>query len=729
MKSYACYISLLLLACLGIASCNEHEWGETEAFQGIELTVSCGNLEATRATMSGEEEYNENVIRTLHYFFYLSGKTDENAVMRGTVTLDEGTKDQAIVRIPLNDTELNSVVFPRPANECEVYLIANLPSDVTLPTYNTSLNNLKALAVTANFKEQMPQSSFVMEGTGKAVIGNRNNTVAANGSIELKRLAAKLTTRISVEETFEDTDGKVWRPVIDQMTVTFDNAVSNTTLGGARGSQRFNYEDRTRMGTKTEDNKTLYVFSPFYSYPCTWDYRDEKALVMYVMLPWVCEENGSSRYEDCYYKVFPGTMQLDCNSWYNMDLHIGVLGSFSPTEEPIEIKDFAYRVVDWTNGFDDWTAGLEIETEILSAHYLVVERNDYVVNNKNEFDIPFITSHKCIIKNLKVTRTNFGTDNNKPPVEEDITNTAQSGDWLTLNGNVIKLNHELNNDFINTTNYDYSPYVFTFTLCHENNPNFYEEITITQKPAISITAQLNSYREQYPNGTNGYQFVNGIAAGSSGNYTYGGAIGLSGQTKNPYMYVIEITVLPAGSDYILGDPRSETPATPQETQGLDFSHFRSAPGVEGTASRTLTKYYSTNKDKSVENMIAPKFRIASSHGTVSSFITYNDAFNRAATYQEDGYPAGRWRVPTLAEVRFVAKLFADGKIPALFNSGTGYWCATGRVTPSNGGGVSITDNTSGTYTIRSVYDEWYWEQSAYPRLTNYNVFTWGDEIN
>ena len=111
-------------------------------------------------------------------------------------------------------------------------------------------------------------------------------------------------------------------------------------------------------------------------------------------------------------------------------------------------------------------------------------------------------------------------------------------------------------------------------------------------------------------------------------------------------------------------------------------------------------------------------------------ITFDDVFNRAATYQEDGYPAGRWRVATKSEVHFVAKLYADGKIPPLFSSGTSYWCNNGKVTPTSGGDVTISYETGGTGSTRPVYDEWYWEHADVYRLdvNNRNTFTWGDEV-
>jgi hypothetical protein len=372
-----------------------------------------------------------------------------------------------------------------------------------------------------------------------------------------------------------------------------------------------------------------------------------------------------------------------------------------------------------------------MNTELLSAHYLVVEKNNYVVNNKNTFEIPFITSHECEISGLTVTRKVFVNGNSVTPSDQILTTTAQNNGWLTLEGNTIKLNHALNNDFINTSTYDYTPYTFTFTLRHKNNPDkFKETITIVQKPAISITAHLNSLYEATNGGTkSGYVYVNGKTSGSE----WGGVgdVQASGNNSNPYMYTIEVSVLPSGSNYILGDPRTKY------VFGTDIASkesFTSAPPVAGGDDRRLANYYGTIKDETVENMIAPKFRISSAHGRLPSLIGYNDVFNRAASYQEDGYPAGRWRVPTRAEVEFIYKLFLDELIPPLFYGTTAYWCANGKVQPS-GDNVTFTTDKTGSSPVRCVYDEWYWEHSDHPRMTPltsshpnmYNGFTWGDD--
>lgn len=720
-------ILYLIIIMVGLCSCTENagEWGDSRKM--LELTVQCSSVGATRAdgVMGGEHALNEDLIKTLHYFLYRKGETSKNALFMGSNTLEAGTQDNAVIRVPLNDSELNEMLFPRPANECEVYVIANLPDGVEIPA-NTSLDNLKALVVSADFKGSITQPSFVMDGLGIATIVNRNKVLAAAGEIPLKRLAAKFSLRISVSESFVDTDGAKWEPDISGLSISMQRGASSANLSATFASGLFDYGARGRTGEKTETvdatTSTFNLFHPFYSYPKAWEYQSADALSFSIVLPWTCQlPDGGQKYQNCYYRVFPNTMHLERNNWYNIDLNIGVLGSFSATDAPVVIDSLTYKVVDWKNGRGDWSSGLEMNAELLGAHYLIVEQNEYQLNSKDNFTLSFITSHECVIKNLKVTIPDFGSDSNPKKTDKDITSKATAENWLTLDGNLIRLNHKLNNDFVNTTDYDCAPYTFTFTLCHKNNEErFYENLTITQYPAITIEAHLNSDYAANPNNKGGYQFVNGRASNSSGSGDYGGAHGLRGQNTNPNMYVITTTVLPAGSDFVLGDPREEAETNPLATNAA------MAPGVEGGANRRLSWYHKTITGSEVQNMISPKFRIASSYG-VTNQITHQNAINRAASYQEDGYPAGRWRVPTMAEVLFIIKLSSDGKIPTLFSEGSKYWCANGSVTPQDGGGYTTSLSTTGNGPVRCVYDDWYWERSAVPRLSNFSVFTWGDE--
>ncbi len=126
-------------------------------------------------------------------------------------------------------------------------------------------------------------------------------------------------------------------------------------------------------------------------------------------------------------------------------------------------------------------------------------------------------------------------------------------------------------------------------------------------------------------------------------------------------------------------------------------------------------------------MIAPSFRIASSYGVTSS-LSYDNASRRCASYQEDGFPAGRWRLPTAAEIEYCVTLSAKGRLPRLFGEqgeSTDYWSANGYITV-NGNNVTPQINSfSNNRYVRCVYDDWYWGHDRVAAAQH--TFMWGDE--
>ena len=328
----------------------------------------------------------------------------------------------------------------------------------------------------------------------------------------------------------------------------------------------------------------------------------------------------------------------------------------------------------------------------------------------------------------------------------------------------IVVTHRLNRDMSDTENYDVAPWTIRFRIRHvtdsEGNENkYYEDIIIEQRPAIIIKPEPNSGGTDYR-----YVFVNGSQnAGSnqggstwnptansdgswtsttqrtagSGGWTYylgNSPSGVSNSNnKATSMYVIETSVLPTTgtiSTYMLGDPR----ATAVDNLGQSWSQSKTA--WYGTSPRRLTYYYPANTDAAYNNFIAPKIRIASSHGATLP-MTFADAQRRCASYQEDGYPAGRWRLPTKAEIEYIAQLNSDNKIELLLGSASGttdYFCNSGYMTvqqnrtPSYTAITNISGDSNARY-VRCVYDDWYWGESSNDRLADNNktTFTWGDQ--
>ena len=115
-----------------------------------------------------------------------------------------------------------------------------------------------------------------------------------------------------------------------------------------------------------------------------------------------------------------------------------------------------------------------------------------------------------------------------------------------------------------------------------------------------------------------------------------------------------------------------------------------------------------NRDTSANAVIAPRFLVSSNFNNMSSWPQSNETcVRRAATYQEAGYPAGRWRLPTEAEINFMMTLQQKGVIPELYAFGSSYQCANGRAVQITAAGARTSVNPTNCY-IRFVYDLWYW---------------------
>lgn len=743
----ASYIKSLILGVLAASVCACNEVDPENNSAGITLDVLA--TPATKADKVGEDLYNENQINSIHYFFYSKGDHSQ-AILYGNQT-GLNVKGQASVRVNMDEGTVNNILFPRPENKCDVFIIVNLPSGTEIPT-DTSLENLKAIALSADFTSTNKQSSFVMQGLGEAVIIDRKQTLAASGTIPVARVASKLTVGVIVPPKYELKDNndvvqETWIPQPEGLKVVLHKGKNTATIGAEPqpvGSNHFisseqMFSDGTLPGVALSTGDRAFACkSPFYTYPEIWDLGDDDAPYLAITLPWSLDDgSGSYSFQDCYYKVLLNGTSLEANNWYNVNVRLGVLGSFTEKDPQIEIQDnyVTYYVEDWTEALTDNENIMMniVQAEIKGAQYLVVPTTSYTLYNQNSVAIPFSSSHECEIVDVTATKTDFS----KSTPETVSVNGA--GAWLGIDGNHINFTHTLNND-LSSKKYDVSPIIVTFTIRHttanDAKHEYTERITITQYPALTISFK-ESETKNYNNGTyTGYVFVNNGENLTNLGDNSGTTVDRTSNNANRNLYVISTSVLPNGSNYILGDPRLKTIDNLDWTVNKGTNNrpnyqngWASAPSVYGTSPRPLTYYYRTGNTEDYEMIIAPKFRIASSYGATQP-ENYENSNRRCASYQEDGFPAGRWRLPTRAEIEYIAQLNVDGYIPRLLGQASGstdYWCGTGYVSvnPSAGTMVFTSGTTDNSHYIRCVYDEWYWENSSKATVAK-NTFTWGD---
>lgn len=165
--------------------------------------------------------------------------------------------------------------------------------------------------------------------------------------------------------------------------------------------------------------------------------------------------------------------------------------------------------------------------------------------------------------------------------------------------------------------------------------------------------------------------------------------------------------------YRIGDPRVEG--------NLSLANYLYKPSTVRNADETTStgaaeyraweeplKVLIASQNANDGNIIAPRFLLSSSLNCMTdggnSFV---NAQKRAATYQEAGYPAGRWRLPTEAEIAFMIARQNEGIIPSVWGT-TDYWCADGRVVHRGSNTNTYFSAHSGNAYNRFVYDLWYW---------------------
>ena len=742
------YCILCCAAFFAVASCNSGIIPEGNSIKSGDITLSVSSSapgsRAVTGDISGVASLNENKIKTIHYFFYPKNvgenNTDRQPAHYGKKENLTNVQNDYSWTVNVTDDKLKTILFPLPYNRCDVYVVVNMPQNISKaiddnPDFDKSLSNLRNQVLQANFTTTDLQDSFVMEGLGVAEIIDRKQLLAASGEIYVERVAAKIAVKVRVEEQFTTTDGEtstngmVWESMPADMTIELVNGVSTAVLG-ATPSPVTDDNKFTTVPRGVTANEGVWSCDPFYSYPSSWEVGEENEPYLRITLPCKTEYeknvNGEPvpyvETQKCIYKIILGGETLTRNTWYDLDIKLGILGGFENEKEvELPLEDTHYFVA-------DWSTGVNADSEIQGARYLIVEQDRYELYTQDEIRIPFTSSHLCEIVDMSSDRNK----NKATVIYPDYSGTTPDDDreidwgsdwYLAIENNEIVLRRQLRNDIsAGKGNFDYAAYTFMFTIRHsdtDENGNlygdiYYKDMTIVQYPAMVIEAQTN--RELQGSGGYGGTYVNA----SQDNSPYGGLYRLNNSpgSKNPNMYVIKASVLPSSSNLIIGDPRSF------ESTDLNNNAWATAPCVEG-GTRKLQNYYPTLTTSDVKYMVAPKFRTASAHGVCNGELTYTNAEYRCASYQEDGYPAGRWRIPTLGEVQFMVTLSNETVIPELYST-IAYWYA-GGIVQNNGGSLTITEGMTGNARVRCVYDEWYWENTEYHRLPGENIaFTWGD---
>lgn len=686
---------LLLLGTLlvGGACQNEMELGAPVLDADSFNIVTRAEGDVPEGTIAGDDAYNENTVRTARVYFFPANQA-ETATSEYECTVSAAADGKTL------PVKVESDMYD---DSYDIYVVANAPAGVNWPEGHATLAALKALQMVTSWKEG-GEEALLMDG----VLRNQQVVRGGSATVDLTRAMAKVTLKVTAAEKITDENGMTYTPDFTNMSVTLVNAATKTQLDGTYRPTGNDYTGVTQKYVKNGEG--AYVHAPLYSYPnpeadAT---AERQNAYLQLRLPWLMED-GTGQQAGNYYYTIPITANhvanMERNHYYDVSVDVRVLGSLDPNKM-VELEPNIF-IRDWFN--------MQLSSSIDKFQYLVLEEDSTTLYNVTDYANPYVSSSEIESATiLSVEYVDYSSvDFSEVTMDKDNLRGHVSGSGygtvydnfsnytsgIDRENETITFNHAINTDIM------YAKRVITIEV--KNKEGISRTWVITQYPEMYIEGERNQSR----GGHN--RFVYGVSeTESDGESTVrndsrnllGGVYGYDngGTNNNPNQYTIYVT---ANSPYAIGDPRSSTSVS---AESLNISQ------KEDYTKNKLKTYYPT-RGREVANMIAPAFKIASSWGKTLD-ISFARAKERCASYQENGYPAGRWRVPTEAEIAYVISLSEDKKIPKLFDEG--YWCSSGTVYGSSGDEAAV----------RCVYDVWYWGEGKEGNASNnYESFYWGSQ--
>lgn len=784
----------IVLLCILMQSCGDRLMDEPEQLEsdsiGIDISVP---LAATRA---GTDDLNEFVVDRLHLFFYKkAAHDDDTSEPVYDITVDGRFEYSRRVTLALPDNALKAGgMFGTDSDECYVYAVANVDETAIVSTTVSGLRST-VIGSTFDKTEVQPEfamdgfAELSLDRDSRIVTG----TMTLQRAAAKLTLSVDLPASIDVEEKIVDPfDGSVqtvnttYFSRAEDMHVWISNGVMRSALNTpalpAADDCLYSNEISSAKGSGSgftfdaSQPKYSYIQDvPFYSYPNKWDPFSPKGNCFLTLeIPWYYrDDNGDIRNVVTYYRlsVQPERSVIERNTLYDMRVTIGRLGGIT-VQKPVDM------LFDWNYSMQ-WNIQT-LPTDIKEIRYLLLNNNDFStaldayyfeMENETYISIPYNTSHPVEIESVELSWYDYKNDAPRslpltPGRDYEYSgcsdyNPARDYAGIELDASNSTLN--LKRDILHiawnggpsiTGETAINAYTFRIKLRHTDasaaDPSANATVVITQIPAIYITSQLTSDGNS--------RFINNnnttyrTQSGSWWNPTYGDPKGYvttsdnypndntqrqywlgsyhsqASYVRNKNNYILTVSKFAAGDDYIIADPRMRTVDNLNES---GTSATAAAGWSMPVGNRQLQYYYPADRSDDKLRFIAPKLRMASQWG-VTYQINRTAAERRCASYQENGRPAGRWRLPTAAEIEYICRLSNKQYIPYLFGTEedeANYWCASGGIDVYNYAAnprVEIVATYSGERrAVRCVYDEWFWESDT---LTNKRTFTWGDRL-
>ena len=719
-----------ILGLLGIlSSCNkDYNNPGAPGENTIRVELFCADPATKAAAEPVDGIGNENLITGIQYFFFKDDSSEP--IYASSYTPQNKTATSQTITIDTEAEGVPTIEELFPDKKVIFYAVANYEGEETLA--GKTLKQIKKIAIDKTYGtvEEMTGTT----GTKKFVMTAEQEITpnVETARIPLKRIAAKvsLTVTLNTVTTTEGGETTTWTPIWDVARGALERVATKGLLGagaaytegeGDAAQTKYYFPDdmglvspNDQAGEYTRFPQTANTQS-FYTMPNRWEAGDHNEPDIKFILRWQMETkdaSGAVTYhgisDERYYKIMlPGDLtSFDANCWYKLTASIGVNAS---EKEPVLTLD-GFRVQAW-NGPEDI-----VSADIKDAKYITPELSN-VEFIGNSYTLSYDATGPVEVSNLSIYRVQY-TSTGEGKLELITNNAAQNdninslkdntGEQLTENKvrawesfndetRTITINHLLCNDYSKKW-FDAVPYVYEITLhLKDENTSYDKKVIIRQYPNFTLKQiesnsrvfvnNYNNRQDRYVYATHDFYYYNRRWRREIGALvSYQNALD-DANNNSKYLYLVSAAV---SDGFNVLDPRTSNYDDLINT-ALDVTTYKSTRNVDG---------------------VAPLFIIASSYGKTTAMV-HDAAKVRCAAYQENGYPAGRWRVPTEKEIEFLITLRKYGNIPEMFysnkNAGdeSGYWASSGRYYYYKGSEFRTASSDQVEF-VRCIYDAWYW---------------------
>jgi len=480
-----------------------------------------------------------------------------------------------------------------------LYVVVNSP--VTITAAGKSLAQLKQTVVTnattLNPQPFAAQASFLMTGTIENLLIPKGQDLQFE-QLLLDRVASKHRVKLA------DVAVEGYTPV--KAEVRLSNYLDKGYLDTERGYYEPIATDYKTSGWReTALPNTSFTTAPFYSYPNDWESSPGQESFLTVAVDW--RKNGETATQRYYYKIplegIPAnhadgkTKRIRSNSIYDFDVQIHILGGEEP-EKAVELKPMI-TLKDWRDE--------QVVVIMNEFDYLLLEKRLIEMYNVSTSQITFACNYDVDITIDQVYYYRYETNGGITTVPRGSYDQFYPKITADQNARIIKIDCKVPDNYV--------PTYINFTVTAQTS-GLWQKATAVVYPRQYITSEKST--------------------GS-----VGAEIGYDWPLENENFYTVTTLALDPSDGFVLGDATVSSPNWP----------------VSG---RT---YNITALDETANNVVSPQFVIASQRGAVEPQgppqLNFQRAAHRCATYYEGPYPAGSWRVPTVAELLLLQKLQGD----------------------------------------------------------------------